>query len=601
MNELNSLPYFVGTLRNNYPSVFVEGMSYEETLMKIQGALNEVIKSQNLTLENVNELENDFITLKKYIEDYFNNLDVQEEINEKINSMVNDGTFSELIKPFIKSSPLIVDSVDKMSDKERLYILRSTGEYYQWNGSNFVATGLNYNSAINSLTGFGTIITENFCNENSYTNLKDLPTNRFYAIGDKFGLILGLPENGYGTLLKISPTNDNNFCLYIFKNYKEFGGTLYYTIAYTNTVVNLEHWGSVPTKSELNEFFTQGNILNDNFMTENGYDNINKLPHNRVYLVYDSLDWEKYGLPTPGYATLLSFGYGANNNMAVYLYIDYKNVSSMYFCIVYHNTTLKKEYWRKVSTTAHPFTQITVGSGKQYEKLSDALYYISDNNIENANVIVYPGEYNQIDELGQGFFDSYTQSVYATNRGYPLTGNNNYIFMPGAIVKCEYLGENTNVKAYWSIFDVRGGCDINSGHFIGKNIRYCLHDDRNLTGITEKYNNSIFERTDDGTVIGIGFSVSSIMEYNNCIFKHLSPENKTVFYAHTSNYSNGTGLLRISNCRFFEGTVHLVDQGSPAGVSNVIASFNVFDSNNRIVKTGTGNTMTLYEYGTLKV
>lgn len=97
MNVLNPLPPFVGHLMNTYPTVFVEGMSYDEVLYKIQGAVNKVIESQNSTIENVNELENDFKKLNKFIEDYFNNLDVQEEINNKLDEMYNDGRLKEIM------------------------------------------------------------------------------------------------------------------------------------------------------------------------------------------------------------------------------------------------------------------------------------------------------------------------------------------------------------------------------------------------------------------------------------------------------------------------------------------------------------------------
>lgn len=106
MNILNPLPPFVGHLMNSYPTVFVEGMSYDEVLYKIKGAVNQVIESQNSTIENVNELENDFKELKQFIEDYFNNLDVQDEINKKIDEMLKNGEFESIIAKYFTYSYL---------------------------------------------------------------------------------------------------------------------------------------------------------------------------------------------------------------------------------------------------------------------------------------------------------------------------------------------------------------------------------------------------------------------------------------------------------------------------------------------------------------
>ena len=50
----------------------------------------ELIKSQNKVLQ-------DFTTLYNYVHDYFDNLDVQEEINNKLDAMTEDGTMAEII------------------------------------------------------------------------------------------------------------------------------------------------------------------------------------------------------------------------------------------------------------------------------------------------------------------------------------------------------------------------------------------------------------------------------------------------------------------------------------------------------------------------
>ena len=59
--------------------------------------LCKVVDYLNKTVDNVNLLESDFKTLYDYVHDYFDNLDVQEEINNKLDEMVTDGTMDQII------------------------------------------------------------------------------------------------------------------------------------------------------------------------------------------------------------------------------------------------------------------------------------------------------------------------------------------------------------------------------------------------------------------------------------------------------------------------------------------------------------------------
>lgn len=58
---------------------------------------NEVNNFEHDINETVQEYIDKFVELKDFVEDYFDNLDVQEEINNKLDAMVEDGTMQELI------------------------------------------------------------------------------------------------------------------------------------------------------------------------------------------------------------------------------------------------------------------------------------------------------------------------------------------------------------------------------------------------------------------------------------------------------------------------------------------------------------------------
>lgn len=80
------------------PSMFDDSLSYYEALCAlnnfIQNNLVKVINNNATVTEEYIKLAND---LKEYVENYFDNLDVQEEINNKLDAMCEDGTLQSLI------------------------------------------------------------------------------------------------------------------------------------------------------------------------------------------------------------------------------------------------------------------------------------------------------------------------------------------------------------------------------------------------------------------------------------------------------------------------------------------------------------------------
>lgn len=83
------------------PLVYDDSLSYMELLNKMVIYLNKTIQDVAAVETNVDSLLAAYNQLQKYVNDYFDNLDVQDEINVKLNGLVEDGTMSELIQPFI--------------------------------------------------------------------------------------------------------------------------------------------------------------------------------------------------------------------------------------------------------------------------------------------------------------------------------------------------------------------------------------------------------------------------------------------------------------------------------------------------------------------
>ena len=68
--------------------------------------VNQLIRLFNELSEETQTTVNEYITkfteLKDFVDDYFDNLDVQEEINNKLDAMVEDGTFQQIVDAYLE-------------------------------------------------------------------------------------------------------------------------------------------------------------------------------------------------------------------------------------------------------------------------------------------------------------------------------------------------------------------------------------------------------------------------------------------------------------------------------------------------------------------
>jgi hypothetical protein len=64
---------------------------------KLGEEINKIINSQNTVGTQMENVTNAFIELQNYVNNYFDNLNVQDEINNKLNQMAEDGTLAKII------------------------------------------------------------------------------------------------------------------------------------------------------------------------------------------------------------------------------------------------------------------------------------------------------------------------------------------------------------------------------------------------------------------------------------------------------------------------------------------------------------------------
>ena len=75
---------------------------------------NRVTEFENSVNTTVQDYIDKFVSLKDFVEDYFDNLDVQEEINNKLDAMVDDGTLQTVIEAYLQ--PNVTWTFDTVSD-----------------------------------------------------------------------------------------------------------------------------------------------------------------------------------------------------------------------------------------------------------------------------------------------------------------------------------------------------------------------------------------------------------------------------------------------------------------------------------------------------
>ena len=117
MQRLTNFPYIEADF---------DALTNYELLCKVVEYLNKVIANENAQNDAINELAEAFTNLKNYVDNYFDNLDVQDEINNKLDSLVEDGTISEIINQEIfgqiNSDISNLYQYNVLSDKPTLFI-----------------------------------------------------------------------------------------------------------------------------------------------------------------------------------------------------------------------------------------------------------------------------------------------------------------------------------------------------------------------------------------------------------------------------------------------------------------------------------------------
>ena len=144
------VPPFVQFVASAVPMVFDNSMSYYEAICAMWKYLNDTVNVINNNATVTEEYIQITKDMKEYMDNYFDNLDVQEEINNKLDAMVEDGTLQEIITQYIQANVAwTFDTVADMKLSENLI----NGSYAQTLGFHTLNDG---GGALYKITDSGT-------------------------------------------------------------------------------------------------------------------------------------------------------------------------------------------------------------------------------------------------------------------------------------------------------------------------------------------------------------------------------------------------------------------------------------------------------------
>lgn len=125
MNKFNytNLTPFKWFVLENFPFIEADfdALTEWQLFCKLGKEMNKIINSENTLGRQMENVTNAFIDLQNYVNNYFDNLDVQDEINNKLNEMAQDGTLQEIIAEYLNTKSLLCfDKVSDMINSENL-------------------------------------------------------------------------------------------------------------------------------------------------------------------------------------------------------------------------------------------------------------------------------------------------------------------------------------------------------------------------------------------------------------------------------------------------------------------------------------------------
>lgn len=561
---------------------------------------------------------------------WFENLDVQDEIRVVINEMVADGRFLEVTTPTITS---VTESwLASHVDPDSGYVLDNTLTI-QGAAADAKAAGDQITDLKSALFYLGNTLFRNIIDPSAYED----GYYRGYADGDKRAI------EGY-TLIDYIPTipdqdyyfeNVQSHVCYFNANKTFISGTVVYNNSFTpngyiHTPVNCAYMSiSIPTTSKNNVSLVVGSKAEINIPPNDfGGDTIQK------YLSYKTVLRNRISFATwvdgeylpynAGTAPVTNSNYSWSSAIKINEFEKlalYPRNNSAHICFytgeslsTFISGTLMGQFGRNdinyIAPANAEYMRISVptvrknslilisgnwievlnkrkifevGPNKEFTTILEALEYVRTNSIIDAEVNIYQGEYNFINEItsikGSTFIQNYTASE--DFKGYFLGGNIKIKGVGSVTINCDYTPTDPNdpFAEYCSIFHVYdNGYSLDNITVNAKGCRYIIHDDSHSansysTHIGEVKNCHFVDNgLQWGCILGGGLFGKDVRYISNCDFIiSAGISDNIAAYYHTNNDSDAS-TIRVHNC-YCEGcTFKIKKSGTPSGTAAMYVS-----------------------------
>ena len=397
------------------PIVYDDSLSYYELLNKVVNYLNNVIADVATVENNVDELNDSYVqlqayvnshfseiaevvnTLTEYVNNYFDNLDVQQEINNKLDSMAQDGSLSRILTPIIA-----VEAPDVITEWLATHITPTTpivdntlsisGAAADSKVTGDKVTALQ-SSKVEMLSTYVTAIQDG-------SNLNDYTTPGNYAVTNNThaGTMTNLPLPVAGKLIVMNVSNTNNVVqMYILANAEDNARIYvryYVGESWTDWQYLVQSAGFTNiVKSLTNADATKFELLAENVTTIPDNSNLNSYTTPGNYAVTNNAHAATMtNLPVPVGGKLVVMNVNNNNNFAqIYIAANAETNARIFVRYYVGESWTDWQYLVQSAGFTNIVESLRNADATKFELLAENVTTIPDNS--NLNSYTTPGNY----------------------------------------------------------------------------------------------------------------------------------------------------------------------------------------------------------------
>lgn len=535
------------------PLVYDDSLSYYELLCKVVDYLNKTMEDVETLNDDVEDLHDAYEQLQAYVNNYFDNLNVQTEINNKLDDMATDGTLDGIIAPHLEHYQQELDLLDaRLTNLETAFPAGGTSADAELVDIRVAYDGTTYDSAGDAVRGQVSGIIDMYApiysvltieaDTNTWVDSLNLTANKTIKITNNSSerVVLGFYASDKTTSLQSSVEVVRNTTAYVTVNQFTYYLLVYSPSGATGQILieNVDaripvienslrmplmitpsqgatHWINYPLI--YGKTYTLINNSN-NYISADGYA-INKTT--KLVNIGQVLKGES-----------ITFTAEANS----YYLLIYCASATLGEIIFYENNTVTGRIEELANKINSP---IVVGATGDYQTVKEGMEVA---NSLNRELVILPGTYDLVSEGITGIGYIAPKKIY----GY------------GATLTCHLADENWNL----SPLNINKSTEIYGLTIIASNCRYCVHDDRGNESNVPYYHNIykdchfVHQSQSSATLlqpkcIGGGLGDTGDIEILNCIFES---HNDDVTYHSLSTVSQrpqtGEFKIFIDSCYF---------------------------------------------------